>query len=143
MGLSVNFNTSRGQIYTRNFLPGEGISIFGKATTLNGLINPGTQVRMNIETNFGNSLFSDDSFTDLFGDYDFYFRAPENNTQLNVIVQAVYPLSGTDKVVIPISIGNVQPKPLPELQGEKSIFDYLGYLLIVGVGYGIYKVLEK
>jgi hypothetical protein len=140
MGLSVNFKTQRGVITNRKFQSGEGVSIYGKATTLSGVINPGTTIRIEISDSFGNSYFFKDTFTDIWGDYASWFLTPSDNKNLMVTVYASYPVSGQDKTVIPIAVGNVNPKPLPMPESE---FSLLNFLPIAFIGLAVLIIMKK
>ena len=130
MALTVNFKTQRGLINNRKFNVGEGVSIYGKASTLITPVNPGTLVRLDITDNYGTSIFTQDKLTDVFGDYDFWFRTPYNDAQLNVRLYATYPISGIDTVNIPIAVGNLNPKTLPRPEVEFSLLNFLPIALI-------------
>lgn len=133
MGLVINFKTQRGEIYDRKFNRNEGVSIYGKATTLTGIINPATHIRIHITDENKQTIFYDEKNTDLFGDFDFWFRTPLRNSNLNVNVIASYPVSGQDETNIPVAVGERNPSPLPRPQTEFSILSYLP-LLVIGLG---------
>jgi len=142
MSISLTFKTNRGIIYSRKFLPGEGISIYGKASTLLVPINPGSQVRLIVENNSGEVIFYKDKSTDFLGDFDFYFVAPVDNVQLNVKLFVVYSVSGEDSLTIPIAIGTASPKSLPNLPVEHSIFEYLVLAGVLVGGVLIYRIVK-
>lgn len=140
MGLSVNFKTQRGIISDRKFLPGEGVSIYGKATTLTGVINPGTSIRIDVSDRNGTSYFYKDTFTDIWGDWSSWFLLPNLDKKMIVTVFASYPVSGRDKTVIPIAVGNVSADPLPYPEIENS---FLNYLPLMFLGLAAIVVLKK
>jgi len=133
MGLSVHFKTASGENNTRRFLRNEGVSIYGKSTTLTGIINPGTLIRIDITDKNGQTFFFSEKFTDLWGDYDFWFRTPMTNQNMNIRLIASYPVSGQDVTNIPIAVGDVTPASLPIPEKEWSWLEYLP-LIAVGIG---------
>lgn len=127
---TVNFRTQSGENNSRRFEKNQGISVYGKCTGITGIYEPGTHVRINVTKN-GQAFFFDETNTDIFGDYDFWFRTPNEDTNLNVNIISTYSISGQDNVNIPISVGNLIPKPLPNPLQEMS---WLGILPVVFIG---------
>lgn len=139
MSLTVNLKTQRGIIYNRQFLPGEGISIYGKASTLLVPYNPGTLITIDVTTKTGTSIYSNNKTTDYLGDYDFWFRTPLDVGKLNIKLVASYPVSGQDVVNVPIGIGT-QPDQLPTPESEFSLLSFLPVALF---GLGLILFLKK
>jgi hypothetical protein len=138
---TVHFKTASGENNTRRFNKNEGVSIYGKCTGVTGIYEPGTHVRINV-TKDNQTFYFDEKNTDIFGDYDFWFRTPNEDTNLNVQIVATYSISGQDIVNIPLGIGNVNPKPLPNPKPERSWLDYLPLMVIAIAGIFIYKELK-
>jgi len=141
--LQVNFRTNRGVVTDRTFLPGEGISIYGKAGTALGLVfNPGTLVSLNIKKTNGESIYSNSTLTDILGDFDFYFVTPLTGArQLEIIVTASY-IDGNDSLLIPIGI-NEAPRSDPRDLSPGSIFDWIPVIALGIGGALIYSLIKK
>jgi hypothetical protein len=139
MALTVNLRTQRGNIYNRKFNSGEGVSIYGKATGVLGLGEPGTHVRFQVMKN-NTTVYFKEGYTNIFGDYDFYYVMPLNDTKLIFVLIATYTVSGQDVVNIPVSVGNTTPDPLPFPQGEGLPWWVLPAVLVVG---GVYLFRNK
>lgn len=141
MSVTVNFKTASGLNSTRVFKQAEGISIYGKCTGVAGIGEPGTHVRLEIKK--GSSvIYFQETMTNIWGDYDFYYTTPNYNGQLTVRLIATYSISGQDVVNIPIGV-NVQPgnAPLPEV--EMAWLSYLPAILIIGAGIYLFRELQK
>jgi hypothetical protein len=139
MALTVNLRTQRGINYNRKFNPGEGVSIYGKATGVLGLGEFGTHVRLQV--NKGNTtVYFKETYTNLWGDYDFYYVMPLNDMRLDFILIASYSVAGQDDVTVPVSVGNLTPAPLPRPQGEGLPWWVLPAVLVVG---GVYLFRNK
>lgn len=135
--ITVNFKTKNGIVNNRVFTANEGVSVYGKATTLLQVgFNPLTKIQMNVLNSLNNSIFYDETLTDFFGDYDFYFVTPSTG-KYNVKITANY-IDGAQSVVIPIGI-NTTPSPVPT-GGNYNILDYLKFGLLIAGGVLIYKM---
>lgn len=135
---TVNFRDSYGINNTRRFEKNAGVSVFGKCTGVTGIYEPGTHVRINVTKN-NEPFFFDEKNTDIFGDYDFWFRTPNEDTNLNVQIIATYSIAGQDIVNIPLAVGNVSPKPLPIPGQEMAWLGMLPIVFIGLVGYLVFK----
>lgn len=138
---TVHFKTYSGENNTRRFNKNEGVSIYGKCTGVTGIYEPGTHVRIEITQN-GMPFYFDETNTDIFGDYDFYFKTPNNDTNLDLKIVSTYSISGQDFVNIPLAVGNANPKPLPNPNPEYSLLNYLPLMVIAIAGIFIYKELR-
>lgn len=136
---TVNFRTQYGINSSRKFEKNQGVSVFGKCTGVTGVYEPGTHVRINVTKNNQPFYFSEKN-TDIFGDYDFWFRTPNEDCNLNVNIISTYSIAGQDNVNIPVSVGNTIPKPLPTPQSEGIFLSILPYLII---GVGAYIIIDK
>lgn len=143
MGLSVHLRSNSRTITDRRLEPGEGVSIFGKSTSLMGVFNPGALVTIELTNNHGITIFQDEVYTDLWGDYDSFFVAPFVSGRYNLRLTATYSISGQDVREYPLAVGNVAPAPLPDPEPEKSILDWIPIVAIVGIGFYAYNILKK
>lgn len=135
---TVNFRDSNGINNSRRFEKNAGVSVFGKCTGVSGMYEPGTHVRINITKN-GQPFFYDEKNTDFFGDYDFWFRTPNEDTNLNVEIVSTYSISGQDIVNIPLSVGNKIPKPLTKPDQEMAWLGILPVVFIGLIGFLVFK----
>ncbi len=135
MAITVNFKTKRGMIVNRRFEKNEGISLYGKVSTLTGVgITPGTFIRLNVVDSYGNSIVHKETLTDFWGGYSFWFVTPDQNVKLLVKIFAAYTWAGQDETAVPIAVGNVTPLILPMPQAENA---WLAFVPIVVVGVGL------
>lgn len=125
--------TGSGIVTNRRFPKGEGVSIYGKTTGMAGIGEPGTFVRLNILDERGQTVVYKETLTNIWGDYDFWFRTPYHNAKLIVMLYATYSITGSDETVIPIAVGSINPSSLPLPQSEMSWLSILP-LLILGIG---------
>lgn len=98
--ITVNFRNQTGEITTRRFAPGEGVSIYGSVSAAN-IPAPFSPVRIEA-SEVG---YFDDTTTNFFGDYAFWFVAPNDNKTINLKITASLAAFGDDVVSIPIRIG--------------------------------------
>lgn len=143
MAVTANFRISTGLVTTRQLNPGVGVSIYGKCTGVTGMPEPGTHVQINITKPGGEVVYSQDTITNLWGDYDFWFRTPNSNTKLNVRIVATYSIAGQDIVNIPIGVGSAIPDPLPTPTGENTWLNLLPPLLISAGALLLYKEIKR
>lgn len=127
---TVNFRTSYGENNSRQFEKNQGVSVYGKCTGVTGMFEPGTHVQINITKN-GKSFFYDNTNTNIFGDYSFWFRTPNEDCNLNVQIVATYSISGQDQINVPLAVGSASPKPLP-IPGQEMA--WTGILPVVFIG---------
>ena len=139
MAITVNMRTQRGEITNRRFLKGEGVSVYGKTTTVSGIgITPGTFVRLNIIDSFGNTVFFKETYTNFWGDYDFWFRTPNQNINLVAKLFATYTWAGSDEAEVPFAVGNVTPGTLPNPIAESTWISIVPMVLIgAGIIYAV------
>lgn len=135
---TVNFRTSIGENNTRRFEKNQGVSIYGKCTGVTGMFEPGTHVQINI-TKDGQPFFYDNTNAGIFGDYDFWFRTPNEDCNLNVLIVATYSISGQDQVNVPLAVGNKIPKPVPVPGQEMAWLGIVPIVLIGAIGFIIFK----
>lgn len=137
--ISVNLKTSNGINTSRIFNSNVGVSVYGKATTLLKLgFNPLTKITMNVLNSSKQSIFYDETLTDFYGDYDFYFTTPSQG-KYDIKLTAYY-IDGAQSVIVPIGV-NTTPSPVPT-GGSANIFDLLKYGIIIAGGVLIYKVVK-
>lgn len=108
MSITVNFRTSQGEVTTRRFRPGDGVSIYGKVVGLALPDPPGTRVRLSINEI---AYYQDVRVNNVFGDYAGYVRFPNEPGRGTLDVTVFRPL-GTETVSVPISWGEIQPAPI-------------------------------
>ena len=143
MAITVNFRTSKGNVTSRQFQKNEGVSVYGKLTGVAGVGEPGTHIRMEIIDSRGISIFFDEDTANIWGNYDFWFRAPFDDTRLKIILTATYSIAGQDKVIIPIGIGNVYASSAPTPQTEGGWLSYIPLLIIGGGTIYLIKLLNE
>lgn len=135
--ITVNFKTQSGEVRNRTFGIGDGVSVYGKATTLINIgFNPLTKVTMNVLDRSSQSTFYDETLTDFYGDYDFYFKTGAQGKYI-VVISAHY-IDGIQTIKIPIGVG-VKPSPVPT-NVSANILDYIKYGLFIAGGVVIYKL---
>jgi hypothetical protein len=139
--ITYQFKTVNGEVNTRSFNTNEGISLFGSVYDFFGLPDINATVQVDITDKFNSSIFSGVAHTNFWGDYNFYFITPGLDQKLNVKITGVPSIGQTETKIIPISVGNVSPDPLPT-PSSFSLYDLLPVILIAGVGYGIYKIVK-
>ncbi|HES59643.1 MAG TPA: hypothetical protein ENO18_04345 [Caldithrix sp.] len=130
MALTVNLKTQSGLNYSRKFNPGDGVSIYGKATGILGLGEPGTHVRFSVLSG-SSTIYFKETYTDIWGDYSFYYTMPLNNAKLDFVLIASYSVYGQDQVKIPVAVG-YKPDPLPLPEGEGLPWWVLPSILLIG-----------
>ena len=130
---TVNFKTYSGANTSRKFGLSQGVSVYGKVTGALGLGEPGSHVRIDIEKD-GSPIFFKETFTDLWGDYSFYFITPNEDCNMTVKITASLSISGQDFVTIPIAVGNRAVGSLPKIQGEGSWLDWIPVIVIGTLG---------
>jgi len=143
MAIIVTLKTQRGIITNRRFNLGEGVSVYGSVYGVTGMFEPGTHIRFELLDSNNQSLIYKDTVSDIWGNYDFWFRTPDYETNLKIKLTATYSISGQDIVTIPISTGNRMPDKLPDVSPEKTLLDWLPIVAIAAVGFYAYKVLKS
>ena len=139
MSLTVNFKTNQGVITSRQFDPNQGISIYGSFTGVVGEPELFSKVQIQINDVNGNTIFFNNTTTNIFGDYDFYFVTPEIPTQLTVIITAFYTVTGQDQLSIPIGVGQI-PAPVSVPVPPDNPWDWLSLIPILLVGFAAYEL---
>lgn len=138
MSLSVNFKNNNGILSNRKFEKNIGISVYGKLTGVTGIFEPATLTRLEITEN-GKPYYLKETYTNVFGDYNFYFKTPDRDTKLLLKLVGTYSISGQDTVLIPVGVGNVNPDELPNPETKSTILEYLPMvfiaLFVLAVGY--------
>lgn len=143
MGLSIHLRSATRQITNRKLEPGEGVSIYGKSTTLMGVFNPGALVTIELRNSNGVTVFQDETYTDLWGDYDSFFVSPFVAGRYNLRLTATYSISGQDIRDYPVAVGDVAPAPLPDPEPEKTFLDWIPIVAVAGLGLYAYTIFKK
>ena len=142
MSITINFKTSQGLVTSRQFNLNQGVSIYGSFTGIVGEPEPFSNVHIQINDKDGNTIYYNNTSTNIFGDYNFYFVTPSTSMQLTVIVTGFYTVTGQDQLIIPIGIGET-PDPVPVPVAPESPWNLLSFIpiLLIGfVGYELYKL---
>ena len=139
MAININFKTSQGVVTSRQFEPDQGVSIYGSLTGIVGEPEPFSKVALMINDENGNTIFFDNDNTNLWGDYDFYFRTPSTPMQLTVIATGFFTITGQDQVVIPIGVGKT-PAPVPVPETPANPWDWLALIPLLLVGFAAYEL---
>ena len=139
MPLTINFKTNRGIITSRQFDLSQGISIYGSFAGMVGEPEPFSTVQIQINDPSGNTIFFNNTSTNFWGDYDFYFVAPSVQMQLTVIITAFYTITGQDQLIVPIGVG-LTPAPVPIPVAPESPWSWLSLIPVLLVGYAAYEL---
>ena len=139
MAITVNFRTSKGNVKTRAFPKNEGVSVYGKLTGMAGVGEPGTHIRMEVLDKNNNSIYFSEQTANLWGDYNFWFRTPNDDVRLTILLTATYSIAGQDKVTIPIAVGNVYALPAPSPQTEG---DWLSMIPLLVISAGVIYLIK-
>lgn len=107
--ISVSFRTKSSAVLDRRFAKGDGVSIYGKVSGVSGLGAILTGVRLEVPE----LSYFEDSQTNLFGDYAFYYVFPNADQALTIKITATFSVSGQETVTIPVSVGAMLPAKLP------------------------------
>ena len=143
MAITVNFKTNKGIVTNRTFEKNEGVSVYGKLTGMFGVGEPGTWIRLNVLNENNQSILTKETNANLWGDYDFYFVTPNQDSKLKIGLIATYSIAGSDETTIPIAVGNKIPENLPQPQAETSLLSFIPVVLLVGLGFFIYKEIKR
>ncbi len=138
MAITVKFKTSKGNVSSRQFQKNEGVSVYG---TLTGAVmpQPGAHIRMEIIDSRNNAIFFGEENANIWGDYNFWFRTPNKDERLKIILTATYSIAGQDKAIIPIGVGNIYPSsaPSPEIEGT-----WLNAIPLLVIGAGVVYLIK-
>jgi len=145
MSLTVNFKTNQGVITSRQFELNQGISIYGSFTGVVGEPEPFSKVQIQINDADGNTIFFDNTTTNIFGDYNFYYVTPSVAMQLVIIITAFYTITGQDQLSIPIGVGQVpSPVPIPTPPDNPwNLLSLIPIAIVVWAGYELYKLSKQ
>jgi len=118
--ITVNMRTNTATITNRRLPTSTGISVFGKITGASGIGAILTSVRLTIpETGF-----FQDTQTNAFGDYAFYFLTPSFARRLTLRIVATFTLAGQETQVVPVIVGDLIGNPSDPSDPEST--DLLG-----------------
>lgn len=136
MSITVNFRSSQGEITSRRFRAGEGVSVYGKST---GVVLPdvvGTRIRLVLDEA---GYYQDTRVSDIFGGWSGWITFPSTPGSGTLRVTAYRPL-GTETVEVPIAWGEARDVKLPPVPREEptsglgeTIFETLSSLKVVAL----------
>jgi len=142
MSITVNLKTQRGEIKNRQFNLSEGVSVYGSVFGMSGMFEPGTHMRFELLDANNKVIEFDEKTSNIFGDYDFWFRTPAFDTNLTIKLTATYSISGQDQTLIPIGVGNRAPANLPGVKTMDSFLDWLPIVAIAAVAFMAFKLVK-
>jgi hypothetical protein len=132
MSISVNFETSAGANTTRQFQPGDGVSVYGKVTGALGVGEPSANVILELVNGAGQSVGYQNLTTDIWGDYAGWLDLPFVSQKMILKISAQLPVSGVENVTVPIGVG-VVADPLPvQVDQSQSLIDVIEKVAIWG-----------
>ena len=141
--ITVNVRSSSSEITNRQLPKNSGISIFGKVTGMIGIGEPLTVVRIEVINKSGSTYFVKETSANFWGDYNFYFVTPDENTNMIIKLYATYSTSGQDLIIYPVGIGSAKADPLPAPVKASSILDYIPLILLLFGGLAVYNITKK